>query len=220
MRDQSINSSDPCIFSLSKPFFGDFLLHFFNGIYGLLFYFSTAILILVWLVPEFSAVVGRGTCDWVVGSACPVDSLTSWGWGNRVPNLHLPQMLLIWSISLQKWSLAQTSYKLKTSLNAFLIPQEMFYYCFSFSICRYMLGLAAVPSIVMFFGCLVLPESPRWLVSRGYSEKAKKVLVKLRGTVNVGSELDAMKNVCDEEESLHKSSECTWNQLCFLYYAV
>lgn len=83
-----------------------------------------------------------------------------------------------------------------------------------------MLGLAAVPSIVMFFGCLVLPESPHWLVSRGYSEKAKKVLVKLRGTVNVGSELDAMKNVCDEEESLHKSSECTWNQLCFLYYAV
>ena len=77
-----------------------------------------------------------------------------------------------------------------------------------FGFARYMLGLAAVPSIVMFFGCLVLPESPRWLVSRGYSEQAKKVLVKLRGTVNVGSELEAMKNVCDEEESLYKSSKC------------
>ena len=71
-----------------------------------------------------------------------------------------------------------------------------------------MLGLAAVPSIVMFFGCLVLPESPRWLVSRGHSERAKKVLVKLRGTADVDSELDAMKQVCDEEESLHKSSKC------------
>ena len=73
-----------------------------------------------------------------------------------------------------------------------------------------MLGLAAVPSIVMFFGCLVLPESPRWLVSRGHSERAKKVLVKLRGTVNVDAELEAMKNVCDEEESLYKSSKCVW----------
>lgn len=71
-----------------------------------------------------------------------------------------------------------------------------------------MLGLAAVPSVVMFFGCLVLPESPRWLVSRGYSERAKKVLVKLRGTMDVSSELGDMKNVCDEEESLHKSSKC------------
>lgn len=80
-----------------------------------------------------------------------------------------------------------------------------------------MLGLAAVPSIVMFFGCLVLPESPRWLVSRGHSEKAKKVLVKLRGTKNVGSELDAMKNVCDEEASLHKSSKCVGSAMfCLL----
>ena len=71
-----------------------------------------------------------------------------------------------------------------------------------------MLGLAAVPSIVMFFGCLVLPESPRWLVSKGYSERAKKVLVKLRGTMDVSSELGAMKNVCDEEESFQKNSKC------------
>lgn len=70
-----------------------------------------------------------------------------------------------------------------------------------------MLGLGAVPSIVMFFGCLVLPESPRWLVSRGQSERAKKILMKLRGTSDVSSEFVAMKNVCDEEESLRDNSK-------------
>ena len=74
---------------------------------------------------------------------------------------------------------------------------------------RLMLGLAAVPSIIMFFGCLALPESPRWLVSRGHDEKAKKVLVKLRGTSDVSAELVAMKNVCEEEASLSdENSKC------------
>ena len=52
-----------------------------------------------------------------------------------------------------------------------------------------MLGLAAIPSIVMLFGCLVLPESPSWLLSKGFSQEAKKVLVKLRGTDDVNDEL-------------------------------
>ena len=74
---------------------------------------------------------------------------------------------------------------------------------------RFMLGLAAVPSIIMFFGCLLLPESPRWLVSRGYSERARNVLVKLRGaSADVSEELLAMKNVCEEESSMFQSSKC------------
>ncbi|KAJ7352883.1 hypothetical protein OS493_033149 [Desmophyllum pertusum] len=77
---------------------------------------------------------------------------------------------------------------------------------------RLMLGLGAVPSIVMFFGCLVLPESPRWLVSRGQSERAKKILMKLRGTSDVSSEFVAMKNVCDEEESLRDNKSCSFTQ--------
>jgi SP family myo-inositol transporter-like MFS transporter 13 len=45
---------------------------------------------------------------------------------------------------------------------------------------RYMLGLAALPSAVMFVGFLYLPESPRWLVSNGRMHEATRVLKKLR----------------------------------------
>ena len=71
-----------------------------------------------------------------------------------------------------------------------------------------MLGLAAVPSIVMFFGCIVLPESPRWLVSKGFSDRAKIVLEKIRGTEDVSVELEDIKMVCDEEEALLRESKC------------
>ena len=69
-----------------------------------------------------------------------------------------------------------------------------------------MLGLAAVPSIIMFFGCLILPESPRWLVSKGYDDEAFKVLKKLRGSADVSSELRAMQEVCEETASVENSN--------------
>ncbi|GMH69406.1 hypothetical protein TL16_g05150 [Triparma laevis f. inornata] len=45
---------------------------------------------------------------------------------------------------------------------------------------RWMLGLGAVPSVIMFIGFLGMPESPRWLVMTGRREEAVSVLKKFR----------------------------------------
>lgn len=68
-----------------------------------------------------------------------------------------------------------------------------------------MLGLAAVPSFILFVGCIFLPESPRWLVKHNHLDGARKVLKKLRGTIHIEEEVQEIITICQEEETLGMS---------------
>lgn len=63
-----------------------------------------------------------------------------------------------------------------------------------------MLGLSVLPAMVQFFGFLFLPESPRWLIQRGLTQKARHVLSQIRGNQNIDEEYDSIKNSIEEEE--------------------
>ncbi len=58
---------------------------------------------------------------------------------------------------------------------------------------RWMLGLAAVPALLLGAGMAFLPESPRWLVARGQAEQARRVLESCRGGRDVGPEIEEIK---------------------------
>lgn len=57
----------------------------------------------------------------------------------------------------------------------------------------YMFGVSAIPAVVQLIGFLFLPESPRFLVSKGEIDKARHELQKLRGkSYDVEPELKAI----------------------------
>ena len=73
---------------------------------------------------------------------------------------------------------------------------------------RWMFGLAVVPAAIFAIGMFFLPESPRWLVRHGDSNRARAVLARIRNTPDVGSEL------AEIEQSLTQSQEHgSWRDL-------
>ncbi|XP_031402775.1 monosaccharide-sensing protein 2-like [Punica granatum] len=91
--------------------------------------------------------------------------------------------------------------EIRGSLNT--LPQFMgsggmfFSYCMVFSMSlldspswRLMLGVLSIPSLIYIaLSLFFLPESPRWLVSKGRLAEASRVLQKLRGREDVSGEL-------------------------------
>jgi len=63
-----------------------------------------------------------------------------------------------------------------------------------------MLGFAAIPAVLQLIGFAVLPESPRWLVSKGRMEEARTSLQRIRGNVDIDFEIHEIERSCDEEK--------------------
>lgn len=58
---------------------------------------------------------------------------------------------------------------------------------------RWMLAIATIPAVLLWFGMLFVPESPRWLASRGRFEDAARTLSRIRDEEVVDAEFAEIK---------------------------
>jgi MFS transporter, SP family, major inositol transporter len=68
---------------------------------------------------------------------------------------------------------------------------------------RYMLAVAAVPAVALFVGMMRMPESPRWLISKGRQDEALGVLLQVRDENRARAEIAEVEFLAEEEEEAH-----------------
>lgn len=72
---------------------------------------------------------------------------------------------------------------------------------------RWMLVLPTIPAVVLWFGMLVMPESPRWLAANGRGADALALLKRVRHTDSEAKrELDDIQAAVQEEAELERAS--------------
>ncbi len=71
---------------------------------------------------------------------------------------------------------------------------------------RYMLVIATLPAVALWIGVLILPESPRWLASKGKMAEALKILQKIRSASIAEQELKEMKEHISDDQNVEKIS--------------
>ncbi|XP_043709171.1 polyol transporter 5-like [Telopea speciosissima] len=88
---------------------------------------------------------------------------------------------------------------------------------------RLMLGVGGIPSLLLAFGILVMPESPRWLVLQGQLGKARQVLIKTCDSkeeaelrlAEIKTAVGISKNIVDDVVTVPKrnNGEGVWKEL-------
>ncbi|AQY51886.1 hypothetical protein PWEIH_03081 [Listeria weihenstephanensis FSL R9-0317] len=71
---------------------------------------------------------------------------------------------------------------------------------------RYMLVIATIPAVILWFGMLILPESPRWLASKGKIGDALRVLQQIREENEANNELTEIKDNIAAEKEIQKAT--------------
>ena len=66
---------------------------------------------------------------------------------------------------------------------------------------RWMFGLTAGPSLLFLAGVLLVPESPRWLAQKGFTDRARAVLNKIGGISYADAAMTDMKSSLAGDES-------------------
>lgn len=78
------------------------------------------------------------------------------------------------------------------------------------SVWRYMLVVAALPAIALFIGMLRMPESPRWLSSKGRDQDALGVLKQVRSEERAEAEMAEVHELAEEEKEAQRGG---WQEL-------
>jgi len=68
---------------------------------------------------------------------------------------------------------------------------------------RWMFALTAVPSLLFLLGMFLVPESPRWLLKNGLSERARGILARIGGAPYAEEEVRAVSSTLSAEEIGH-----------------
>jgi major inositol transporter-like SP family MFS transporter len=71
---------------------------------------------------------------------------------------------------------------------------------------RYMLAIATLPAVFLFFGMIKVPESPRWLVSKGKNGEALRVLRQIREENQAKSELSEIEATFAAESEIKQAT--------------
>jgi len=74
---------------------------------------------------------------------------------------------------------------------------------------RVMLGVSAVPAILLFVVMLPMPDSPRWFVKVGRREDAIKALEKVRPDVDAIAEINEIEKAAQEDDT----NKATWAEV-------